>query len=473
MDSAAQVVVLTAKQVEYDAIRSHLRDLRRHSDSAGTQFEVGTLEGTSARVAIVEVGPGNVGAALMASSAISTFQPRALLFVGVAGALTDLDVGAVVVATKVYAYDGGREQDDGYAARPQAFDADHELLQRARFVARTFHLRPGAPVVEFGAVAAGDVVLDSRTTLLAQKLRRHYNDASAIEMESAGMARAAGMGRVGVLTIRGISDRADGGKAEADAAGSQQVAATNAAAFAAALIADYLSSPTPTPTSPPPVTAIKARASRGGLPVRVLVAIAAATLVAIAVLVVIHFAGDDGKPPAVAACDYKMNDPGVVEVKPGAATPGSMTLCPALLNNGVPLTKAFTVAGRFGGPAENYRDLVVVGRADPKVCDVYGNRPVPGYFYQASLRVDPDGHWSFRDGVGYDEAVTLARDYQFVTGTADVLAAIRSDRSRFAEQNNGDDGYTGMAELPADARVVATFRQPSGTYEGKGPAPCK
>ena len=75
--------------------------------------------------------------------------------------------------------------------------------------------------------------------------------------------------------------------------------------------------------------------------------------------------------------------------------------------------------------------------------------------------------------MGYEEAVTLARDYLFVTGTPEALAAIRSDRSIHAEKHNGDDSYTGMEALPADARIVATFRQPPGTYDGKGPAPCR
>jgi hypothetical protein len=88
-------------------------------------------------------------------------------------------------------------------------------------------------------MAAGEVVLNSRDTPLARQLHRNYNDAAAIEMESAGIAQVSGLTRsLPVLTIRGISDKADGAKHGADQAGWQPAAAANAAAFALALAAE-------------------------------------------------------------------------------------------------------------------------------------------------------------------------------------------------------------------------------------------
>lgn len=133
--------------------------------------------------------------------------------------------------------------DSGFLARPRSYDADRELEQRARVIARAYRERPDTPPVHFRPVAAGDVVLDSLTQLLVEQLKNHYNDASAIEMDSAGMVRACHVGRVPALVIRGISDWADGAKEIADAAGSQRLAARNAADFAVAVITDYLSEP--------------------------------------------------------------------------------------------------------------------------------------------------------------------------------------------------------------------------------------
>src|SRR5580698_6755966 len=58
-------------------------------------------------------------------------------------------------------------------------------------------------------------------------------------MESAGVAKAGQLSRsLPVLTIRGISDKADGAKHAADAAGLQAIAAGHAAAFALAIAAE-------------------------------------------------------------------------------------------------------------------------------------------------------------------------------------------------------------------------------------------
>jgi nucleoside phosphorylase len=103
------VVVLTALPVEYAAFRAHLHDLNRASDEAGTQYELGTIKGGTCRVALAEIGEGNDSAAVLAGHAIVRFRPRAKFFVGIAGALRDdIDLGDVVVATRVYGYHGGK-----------------------------------------------------------------------------------------------------------------------------------------------------------------------------------------------------------------------------------------------------------------------------------------------------------------------------------------------------------------------------
>jgi nucleoside phosphorylase len=168
------------------------------------------------------------------------FHPRALLFVGVAGALSDgVQLGDVVVATRVYAVHGGREDDTGFHTRPRAWDAPHELEQLARVVSRSQWWAPTSTVpgveVHFKPIAAGEVVLNSRSSALADQLRWSYNDAAAIEMEGAGVAQAGHLSGMPVLTIRGISYRADGTKHATDGAGWQTVAVANAAAFAVAL----------------------------------------------------------------------------------------------------------------------------------------------------------------------------------------------------------------------------------------------
>jgi len=242
--SSDMIVILTALDLEYQAVREKLTDLRLHKHAAGTRFEVGRVSRGDCRVALALVGKGNHPAAVLAERAIAEFDPAAILFVGVAGALrSDIALGDVVVATHVYAYHGGTSEDDGLKARPRAWEIPHAVDQIARHLKRTGawmrHLPHGSdarPDVHFGAIAAGEVVQNSTISEQARWLRQHYNDAAAIEMESAGMAQAAHLNRsLPAVVIRGISDRADGTKEITDRAQWQPRAADNAAAFAVAL----------------------------------------------------------------------------------------------------------------------------------------------------------------------------------------------------------------------------------------------
>ena len=108
------VVILTALDLEYRAVRDKLTDLRLHRHPAGTRFEVGRLAHSKCRVALALVGKGNHPAAVLAERAIAEFAPVAVLFVGVAGALwPGVALGDVVIATHVYAYHGGTSESDG------------------------------------------------------------------------------------------------------------------------------------------------------------------------------------------------------------------------------------------------------------------------------------------------------------------------------------------------------------------------
>ncbi|OPF71270.1 hypothetical protein VT50_0233895, partial [Streptomyces antioxidans] len=237
------LVVLTALDVEYAAVRAHLVGPRPRLHPAGTLFEVGRLDGTPWRVALAEVGDGNQGAAVLTERAITMFGPRAVAFVGVAGALKDdVEIGDVVMATQVYAYHGGKDEDGELHSRPRVWPVRQELDQLARMARRTGAwtdlLRdrpPGAarPAVHLKPVAAGEVVLNSADSPLRRQLRGNYQDAAAIEMEGAGVAQAAHLNAaLPALIVRGISDRADGKKYDADVEGWQSRAARHAAAFA-------------------------------------------------------------------------------------------------------------------------------------------------------------------------------------------------------------------------------------------------
>ena len=241
------VVVLTASNLEYDAVRRKLNDLQVHRHERGTRFEIGTLPGAKYRVALGLTGKGNHPAAVLAERAIQQFSPVAVLFVGVAGALWDTAaLGDVVMATHVYAYHGGTSENDGLKARPRVWEVAHGISQIASHLARTGDWTGSvpsgmrAPTVHFGAIAAGEIVQNSRISHEAKWIREHYNDALAIEMEAAGVAQAGHLNGSPVAIVRGMSDRADGTKTTSEDSTWQPLAAANAAAFAIRLAEELI-----------------------------------------------------------------------------------------------------------------------------------------------------------------------------------------------------------------------------------------
>ncbi|MEV3935600.1 5'-methylthioadenosine/S-adenosylhomocysteine nucleosidase [Glycomyces sp. NPDC049804] len=233
------IVVLTALDLEYEAVRQHLVDTEVRRHGAGTRFEVGTVRDSKCRIALGLTGVGNHAAAVLAERAVQAFTPKAVLFVGVAGALWDsISLGDVVVASRVYAYHGGTSNNDGLKARPRAWEAPHGISQLAHHLARNGdwakRLPPETepPKVLFGPIAAGEVVQNSRISVEAKWIREHYNDATAIEMEAAGVAQAGHLNNAPVAIVRGISDMANGSKNASRDGAWQPRAAANAAAFA-------------------------------------------------------------------------------------------------------------------------------------------------------------------------------------------------------------------------------------------------
>lgn len=236
------IVILTAMNLEYDAVRARMSGITAQTHPMGTRFEVGHLDG-GCRVALALTGKGNQSAAVLAERATAQFAPVALVFVGVAGALQPhLGLGDVVVATHVYAYHGATSQDAGLTARPRTWELSHRAHQIAAHLERTGdwarQLPGGAPPprVHFGPVAAGEIAHYSAVSDARQWLREHYSDAVAVEMEAAGVAQAGHLNdALPTIMVRGISDHADESKSATDDAGWQPRAAANAAAFAVAL----------------------------------------------------------------------------------------------------------------------------------------------------------------------------------------------------------------------------------------------
>jgi len=254
-----QVIILTALPIEFRAVVAYLQETQEIVHPQGTIYRVGSFVSNSGplRVAVAQIGMGGGSAAVETERAIQFFHPHLSLFVGIAGGLKDVQLGDVVAATKVYAYESGRAGHT-FEPRPEVWRASYPLEQRARHEAsaEAWQARLGSPLPDsaprahIGALAAGEKVLASTQSTVYTQLKATYGDALAIEMEGHGFLQAVHVNHdMHGLVIRGISDLIEG-KAAADAGGSQSRAAQHAAAFAFQMLATFTIPPSEGTLSP-------------------------------------------------------------------------------------------------------------------------------------------------------------------------------------------------------------------------------
>ena len=251
-------VILTALGVEHKAVEAHLKPsgqstrLSEEIHPNGTIYTQGQFKAHNCtwNVAVAQIDMGNASAGIEAVRAMMQFNPRVILFVGVAGGIKDVRVGDVVAASVVYGYECGQLVDDRTLPRPKLGEADYDLKQRAQAEARKDDWREQirssstssetTPTVYVKPMAAGEKVIASRKAQVYEYLREYYDDAIAVEMEGFGFLKATQQVKnVSAMVIRGISDLIDG--KNDDSVEPEQIrqekAARHASAFAFTLLA--------------------------------------------------------------------------------------------------------------------------------------------------------------------------------------------------------------------------------------------
>jgi len=180
----------------------------------------------AAPVVLAWTGVGKVNAAVTTALLLEHFQPRRVIFTGIAGGVDpNLKPGDVVIAKQTAYHDmgtlgpggidyGGVKNPLTSEPNPTFFPADPNLLAAAERAGQkmTFDsagLRSGRPPkVVVGTVVTGDVFVASKDygAKLAETL-----GAGAVEMEGAAVAQVCYQRGIGCLVIRSISDMADEG----------------------------------------------------------------------------------------------------------------------------------------------------------------------------------------------------------------------------------------------------------------------
>lgn len=232
------IAILTPIEVEYLAVRKYLTNLREQKID-GIIYEVGNYPGTfhTFEIVIRQTGSKNTDIALATERLIKTFNPGIVLLVGIAGGVKDVAIGDIVIGTKAYGYESGKETDNGFVSRPEVIHYDTELIEQARSLIRRANWQQNwsdetsPPKIVFGPIASGDKVIASKESPIYKLLEKHYNDTIALEMESIGFVRALQpYKQIRSLNIRCISDLLDD-KSKTDKFGTQELAASRAAKF--------------------------------------------------------------------------------------------------------------------------------------------------------------------------------------------------------------------------------------------------
>ena len=200
----APIALIGALDEEIQAYLDQLSHTKTTHWNALTFYE-GTLFGQS--VVLVKCGVGKVFASLVTQKLIDAFQPKAILFTGVAGALNpSYEVGDIVVAHDCVQHDLnttalGIPQGQVPYTDFRFFETDAKLKTLA-LSAETEH------TLHSGRIVTGD-------QFLTQKELHDYHylttelAGDAVEMEGAAVGFVCAVNAIPFLLIRTISDKAD------------------------------------------------------------------------------------------------------------------------------------------------------------------------------------------------------------------------------------------------------------------------
>ena len=174
-------------------------------------------------VVITNTGVGKAQAALVSGHVIDVYQPEALFYTGIAGALTDyLSIGDVIIARDCVQWDFdaaalGFEPGEVPAGSTWKSSVKHSD-KNIRFIMSDKKLLKAAEgwkwddqKVIYGRILTGDTFLTSRgRSRIASLIKELEGD--AVEMEGAGAGVAAFVNNVPFFLARVISDTTDGKK---------------------------------------------------------------------------------------------------------------------------------------------------------------------------------------------------------------------------------------------------------------------
>jgi adenosylhomocysteine nucleosidase len=216
-DEAASMTtgILCATPEEFDALHHRFEFDGEPTTLAGFQFWRGDAPGRSRPIVLSQSGIGKVNVATLATILFTTFGCDDLIFSGVAGALTDLQVGSVVLVTRGATHDYGLISNGVFTCVPVGDLPLPGIAQPLRdlppvptLIEQTLEkLRDRMAdklTIRLGSVLSGDVFINCQDA----RARLQILGGDIVDMESTAVLEVARRFGKGAYIIRTISDGA-------------------------------------------------------------------------------------------------------------------------------------------------------------------------------------------------------------------------------------------------------------------------
>ena len=192
--------IISALEPELRTLAAAL-DGRESVRRSALEYHTGTLDGVPC--VVCECGVGKVNAALHAQILIDLYRPDAIVFTGVAGALSpEVNFADTVIGDELVYHDMTPEVIESFGPLQSVYRSDERLVSLAADVCDSL----GVPH-RVGRIATGDrFVCDT-----AEKTDIFERTAAlCTEMEGCAVAHTATLAGVPLVVLRAISDMADG-----------------------------------------------------------------------------------------------------------------------------------------------------------------------------------------------------------------------------------------------------------------------
>lgn len=193
--------IIGAMKEEVNILKKLIENQKQHH-IMHVEFTTGTLHGQD--VVLLESGIGKVNVAIATTLLLEKFNATMVINTGSAGGVSfDAEIGDVVISLSV-AYHDVDVTGFGYAIGqvpnlPATFMADDDLIKKVETILKNQQVR-----YMKGQVVTGDAFVNRPEQI--EKIKNHFSDAVALEMEAAAVAHVCHVAKVPFIVIRALSD---------------------------------------------------------------------------------------------------------------------------------------------------------------------------------------------------------------------------------------------------------------------------